>query len=96
MYMCTLRADSSFELNSNVYQALLNPEKAGDFTGEEEGGGGYCDLNLNILTKSPVCVCVGGGGGRGGTGIRTWNILTKSPVYLPLGQAISSYVLHGS
>ena len=39
MYMCTLKADSSFELNSNVYQALLNPEKAGDFTGEKEGVG---------------------------------------------------------
>ena len=52
-YMCTLRADSSFELYSNVYQALLNPEKAGDFTGEEEGCGGYWDSNLKHFDQKP-------------------------------------------
>ena len=88
MYMCTLRADSSFELNSNVYQALLNPEKAGDFTGEEEGGGGYCDLNLNILTKSPVCVGAIKGGGHWDSNLKHFDqkpsVFTTWPSHLLL------------
>ena len=69
MYMCTLKADSSFELNSNVYQALLNPEKAGDFTGEKEGVGCTGIWTWTFWPKAQrVCVCVGGGGGGGGGG----------------------------